>query len=166
MILKNPSVCDDGSLQRKISYDIEKIGKNVKIRMKNKKYRNVQLDEMIGRRIYILVRLKSVQSMPGLIFFDELGKRLENKDVESKKKAYVLLAMAEKSDKVKKLGMFINSKDVDLANKMWVNQIKTDGSFHFDTSGKIFGLGFGPKYFIDEKTNLSIGKFAGKKKKI
>ena len=58
--------------------------------------------------------------------------------------------MAEKSDKVLKLGTFINSKDVELANKLWLNKIKTDGSFHFDTSSKIFGLGFSPKYFIDE----------------
>ena len=47
-----------------------------------------------------------------------------------------------------------------------MNHIKTDGSFHFDTTGKIFGLGFGPKYSIDESTNLSIGQFAGKKKVI
>ena len=166
VILKNPTVSDDGSLQRQISYEIEKIGKNVKIHMKNKKYRNVKLDETVRKRIYILVSLQSVKNMPGLIFFDELGKRLDSKDLETKKKGHVLLAMAEKSEKVLKLGTFINSEDVKLANKLWVNQIKTDGSFHFDTSGKIFGLGFGPKYFVDEQTNLSIGQFAGKKKKI
>ena len=86
VILNNPSVCEDGSLQRKISYDVQKIGKNIKIRMKNKKYRNVKLDETVGRRIYILVSLQSVKNMTGLIFFDKLGKRLESKDLESKKK--------------------------------------------------------------------------------
>ena len=72
--------------------------------------------------------------------------------------------MAEKSNKVTKSEIFIDSKDVELVNNLWANQIKTDGSFHFDTSEKIFGLGFVPKYSIDEKTNLSIGQFAGKKK--
>ena len=60
----------------------------------------------------------------------------------------------------------IDTSDVQLANKLWVNQIKSDKSFHFDTTGKIFGLGFGPKYCIDNTTNLSIGQFAGKRKKI
>ena len=68
VILKNPTVSDDGSLQRQISYEIEKIGKNVKIHMKNKKYRNVKLDETVRKRIYILVSLQSVKNMPGLIF--------------------------------------------------------------------------------------------------
>ena len=82
------------------------------------------------------------------------------------KKAFVLLAMVKCSNKVTKAGIFIDSKDIELSNKLWVNQIKTDGSFHFDTSGKLFGLGFGPKYSIDVETNLSIGQIAGKRKPI
>ena len=166
IILNNPTISQDTSLQRKISYGIEKIGKNIKLRVKNEKYKNVTMDQINGKRVYILVNLKLVVAVSGLIFFDELGCRLETNKLEKQKKAYVLLGMVEKSDKVTKTGIFIDSKDIELANKLWVNQIKNDGSFHFDTSGKIFGLGFGPKYSIDEKTNLSVGQFATKKKKI
>ena len=91
---------------------------------------------------------------------------MERSTIDKQEKAYVLLAMVEKTQKLQSSKFAISNSDLLLANKLWVNQIKTDGSFHFDTSGKIFSLGFGPKYSIDEKTNLSIGEFAFKKKNI
>ena len=72
--------------------------------------------------------------------------------------------MAEKNEAMKKEEFTISHTDIQLANKFWINQLKKDGSFHFDTTGTIFGLGYGPQYSIDEKTNLSIGQFALKKK--
>ena len=36
--------------------------------------------------------------------------------------------------------------------------------FHFDTTGKIYGSGFGPKYFVDNTTNLSIRRSIREKK--
>ena len=82
VILKNLSVSEDTLLRRKISYEIDKFGKNVKMRTKNKKYKNVKMDEITGRRIYILVSLKLVEDMPGMNFFDEFGRRLETKDLK------------------------------------------------------------------------------------
>ena len=79
--------------------------------------------------------------------------------------SYVVLAMAEKNEVTKQEEFSISCHGIDLANKLWINQLKKDGSFHFKTTGRIFGLGYGPKYLIDEKTNLSIGQFASKKKK-
>ena len=98
------------------------------------------------------------------VFFSEFGKRIEYQDIEKQKKAYVLLAMAEKNDVTKKEEFNIIHLDIELASKLWINQLKKDDSFHFDTTGRIYGLGFGRKYSIDEKTNLSIGQFAPKKK--
>ena len=166
IILNNPSISQDSSLQRKINYEVEKIGRNVKIWSKNPRYKNVLIDEIAGRRLYVIVNVKLVNNMSGLIFFDEFGTRLETEKITKMKKAFVLLAMVEYSDKMSKSGISISTEDIELGNKLWVNQIKTDGSFHFDTSGKIFGIGYGPKYSIDAKTNLSIGQFAGKRKKI
>ena len=82
LILKNLTVSEDTLLRRKISYEIDKFGKNVKMRTKNKKYKNVKMDEITGRRIYILVSLKLVEDMPGMNFFDEFGRRLETKDLK------------------------------------------------------------------------------------
>ena len=84
--------------------------------------------------------------------------------LERQEKLYVLLAMMSQNEMSHEKELFIGDSDVTLANKLWVNQIKADKSFHYDTTGKIFGLGFGPKYSIDAKTNLSVGPFAGKKK--
>ena len=50
IILKTDSVVEDASLARKFYYNIDRIGKNVKIKMKNTKYRNIKIDEIIGRR--------------------------------------------------------------------------------------------------------------------
>ena len=84
--------------------------------------------------------------------------------IGKQEKAYTLLAIVEKTEIAQKSGMFVSTDELNVANRCWVNQIKTDRSFHFDTSGKIFGLGYGPKYAIDRKTNLSIGQFGGKRK--
>ena len=87
----------------------------------------------------------------GLIYFDELGRRLETNTLVKQEKSYVLIGIVEKNSDLKKNETLIDDEDLTLATKMWVNEIKTDGSFHFDTTGKIFGLGFGPKYCIDDK---------------
>ena len=63
VILNNPSISQDSSLQRKITYEIEKIGRNVKIHMKNKRYKNVIMDQISGRRIYLLVNLRLVEKV-------------------------------------------------------------------------------------------------------
>ena len=164
IFLKKPVVVHDNSLERRIYYDIERVGENVRLHIKNPKYKNVRIDDIKGKKIFILVNLKFIQDISGLVFFDELGRRMDTKTVEKQEKAYALLAMVEKTEIAQKNKIFLSNMDINLANQFWVNQIKTDGSFHFDTSGKIFGLGYGPKYSIDQKTNLSIGQFAGKKK--
>ena len=165
IILKTDSVVDEASLLRKIFYSIDRIGKNVQIKMKNPKYRNININDTAGRRIYILVNLSYVKDIPYMIFFNEFGRRLDYKELGGKKKAYVLLAMAEKNEIVKKDEFTVSRADIQVAKKLWVNQLQKEGSFHFDTTGRIYGLGYGPKYSIDKKTNLSIGQFASKKKK-
>ena len=57
VIQNNPSISQDSLMQRKITYDIEKTGQKVKIWSKNKRYKNVMMDKISGRRIYIIVNL-------------------------------------------------------------------------------------------------------------
>ena len=153
-------------MDRRIFYDVERVGENVKLQSKNPKYRNIKIDDVKGRKVFILVNLKYIQDISSLIFFDELGRRMDTETIGKQEKAYALLAMVEKTEIAQKNEIFISTAELNLANKFWVNQIKADGSFHFDTSGRIFGLGYGPKYAIDPKTNLSVGQFGGKKKSI
>ena len=164
IFLKNATVSEDNTMLRKIHYDIEKVGTNVKMHSKNIKYRNIKMDKIPGKKLFILVNLKTVKDVHNLIFFDELGTRIEKSEIEKLEKTYVLLAVIGRKDIDKNKEILIDTSDVQLANKLWVNQIKTDKSFHFDTTSKIFGLGFGPKYCIDDTKNLSIGQSAPKKK--
>ena len=71
-------------------------------------------------------------------------------------KAYVLLAMAERNDKMRNCYVTVSTDDLKLAEKSQVNQIKMDGSFHFETTGKIYGLGYGPKYSILNSIGLHL----------
>ena len=89
---------------------------------------------------------------------------METVDIEKQEKAFVMVAIVSKNESINKREIQINETDLILAKRLWVNQIKRDGSFYFGTTGKIFGLGSGPKYSIDKTTNLSVGQFAGTKK--
>ena len=54
--------------------------------------------------------------------------------------------MVERTEKLQSSMFALTNSELSLATKLWVNQIKTNGSFHFDTSSKIFGLGYRHKY--------------------
>ena len=108
-----------------------------------------------------MIDVQKIKHLCNLIFFYEFGQRMDDALIEQQDKAYVLLAMIARNKISHEREFFVDGSDLTLANKLWVNQIKADKSFHFDTAGKIFGLGFGPKYSIDDKTNLSVGQFTG-----
>ena len=74
ILLKKPIISDNNSLERNIHYEIDRIEKNVRVQMKNIKYKNVQINDIKGRKLFILVNLKFVQDISGLVFFDELGR--------------------------------------------------------------------------------------------
>ena len=126
---------------------------------------NVHLQQCSGNKIFIVVPIKSVYNLPGVVFFDEDGKKMSLQSTKKMNKAYVLLAIAERVQAAQEFGITINSEDIKNCEKFWYNQIKTDGSFHFRTTGKIFSLGYGPKYNIVKGTNMSIAEFAQKKRK-
>ena len=105
-------------------------------------------------------------NIPGLVFFDESSKMMSEQNIrnQSNRKAYVVLGMAIKNLSIMKKDLSFDLNDVNIARKYWINQTKTKEDFHFDTIGEIFGQGYGPKYCINEVTNLSIDKFATKNK--
>ena len=69
IILKTPNVSGNNFLNWKIYYKINKIGKNIKIHVKNTKYRNVLLDQIVGRKFFILIKLEKVKDLSNLVFF-------------------------------------------------------------------------------------------------
>ena len=124
---------------------------------------NIPLQHCSRNKIFIVVALKAVCGFPGVVLFDEEGQLMTIQQAENLNRAYVLLAVAEKVQEKKHSGIYFSREDIELCEKVWNNQIKSDGSFHFRTSGKIFSLGYGPKYQIDN--NLSLAEFAPKKRK-
>ena len=124
------------------------------------------MDDTTNRTLFILTPLKSVVSIPGLVFFDESSKKMSEENIKKQcnGKAYVILGMAIKNLSIMTKDICFGVNDINVARKYWINQIKNEGTFHFDTTGEIFGLGYGPKYSVNEVTNLSIDKFATKKK--
>ena len=66
--MRSPTIPEDTSFHRNIYYKIEKLGKNIKIHLKNKKYKNVKIDDIIGGKIFILVNLKLVWKIKGKFF--------------------------------------------------------------------------------------------------
>ena len=89
-----------------------------------------------------------MENLAHVVYFDEWGKRMDRNDLAKLEKAYVLLAKAEWNYKMQNSTVLISPDDLKLAEKSWVNQIKMDSSFHFETTEKIYGLGYGPKYSI------------------
>ena len=103
IIFKNPIITNDTSFNRNIFYEVDRVGKNVKMYSKNKKFRNVLLNETHGKKFFILLNLKYTKQMSGLIFFNELGKRMEPADVEKQEKSFILLGMVQKNSNLKKM---------------------------------------------------------------
>ena len=87
---------------QKIHYEVDEVGSNVKIDSKNLKYKNVRIDQMPGKKLFILVNLKAVKDVHSLTFFDELGSRIEESEIDKFEKSYVLLAVIAKNDTNKK----------------------------------------------------------------
>ena len=47
--------------------------------------------------------------------------------------------------------MLLNKERLDISNKFYINQVKQkQGNYHYGTSGTIFGLGYGPKFYQNE----------------
>jgi len=166
LILKRAYVTEETSRFRKIFYAKNVIGDKIYIKKKSNKYQNIILDQTDDRTLFILAPLKSMLNISGLVFFDETSKQMDQESIKKhcKGKSYVVLGMVFKNPNKMQKSMYFDITDVNNARKFWVNQIKTESTFHFDTIGEIFGLGYGPKYAIDEITNLSIAKFAKKRK--
>ena len=154
------------SRMRKIFYKKSEVGDNIFIKSKTTKYQNIKLDNTINKTVFILTLLQSVIDYPALVFFYETSNKIDDKNIKKhcKGKAYVMLGMAIKQVSKMRENIHFDTNDVNTARKFWNNQIKKDGTFHFDTIGEIFGLGYGPKYCITKENNMSIGKFAEKKK--
>ena len=130
---------------RKILYNIKYMGENIHL---SKKGRYYNLKPCCTKRnmIYVLVAIHEVMHIENIIFYTEKGDAILQSDLNPNRQGYVLLASIQVAKKWMKNDILITDERYELINKYYINQIKQkQGSYHFGTTGTIFGLGYGPK---------------------
>lgn len=159
IILKSPKEIGDNKF-RKIFYEIDEVGKNVKF-SKRSKYMNLQLESVRQKWVMILVRFKDVMFNSKLCFFSESGLLIENENLSSNEGGYVVLAAIYKDQKLVNQKNSFDDNELLLSKRFFYNQ--TQGSnkeYHFRTSGTIHSFGYGAMYHRNPVTGHSIDKFS------
>ena len=73
---------------------------------------------------------------------------------------YVLLAFIRVLKKWKNEKILLNKEPLEIANKFFINQIQQkQGNYHYGTSGTIFGLGYGPKFYRNNSMDIQLIDF-------
>ena len=76
---------------------------------------------------------------------------------------YVMLSIIHVDKKMSKIATLICDGDLPLLKRFYINQIAIrKGNYDFDTTGTIYGLGYGPKSNRNEYGN-SVCKFSNSK---
>ena len=153
---------------RVVYYDIESFGSNV-VYIKKGNVWILNPSSTKKNSIFFVVRLKDISSIPNLQFHTELGKMINKYQVDFEKhQCFVLLSIIFMDKTQQNMQPMIKNEDIPLMKRYFINQITTKkGNYHFNTTGTIYGLGYGPKCNKNEFGH-SIGKFANhiEKKKI
>ena len=162
IMLKDAHEVNDNN-QRKIYYEVDKIGKNVRYTQKDDTY--VLNPSTTSRNtIYIVVRLTAFSKVKKLLFYTRLGHMIEKYNLSTHKdRCYVILSIIMIDKNITKMNPLFFEKDLPLMKRFYNNQITVKkGSYHFNTSGTIYGLGYGPKSNRNEFGH-SVCKYANSK---
>ena len=89
-----------------------------------------------------------------ITMYAENGKRIDSNWNEKSKKGYILLGLVTSNTaKIDRESIFFSPQDINMLDKFCISKTKSKVSHHFNTTGKIFSFGYGPKY---EKMILDI----------
>ena len=112
----------------------------------------------------MLVKYGDICHLKKNSFFTEVGKMIQGENAQIKKEGYVVLATFQAEHKLRNLNENINNMDLSVAKKYLRNQVvNSKKDYHFGTTGRIHGFGFGPVYSSNAETGHSIEKFAKSK---
>ena len=90
IFLKKPVATGNNFIERKFFYKLDRVGKNVKIQTKNSKYRNIKIDDIKGRKIFILVNLKFIKDISSFFLMSWVDKWILIPSASRKKPAHYL----------------------------------------------------------------------------
>ena len=149
--------------KRRIYYEIDFFGNKVNYRNDGNTWilnpSNTQTNS-----IYIVIRLRDVAHIPKVQYHTVFGKMIPKYDLDiDRGHSYVLLSMIHVEKKVLDSHSFIEQNDLQLLKRYHRNQIATTTkNYHFNTTGIIYGFGYGPKSNRNEYGH-SVCKFATSK---
>ena len=163
VMLKNATESYNNS-RRLIHYEVDRLGDNIKcIRKGNKWILNPSNTKY--NMIIFAIRLADLWTVKKLQFHTVIGHMIGEYDLKNKKnQCYVLLSVIQINKEVQKSDPIIYDKDLSLMRRFFINQIavKKGSNYHFNTSGIIYGLGYGPKCNRNEFGH-SVCKYANSK---
>ena len=161
IMLTKPRI-EGESRDRLIYYDIKYMSDNI-VMNKKSRYYNLKPSCTKGNVIYILIAIQEVIHFDHLVFFTEKGKMIPCLSMNEDRHGYVLLAIIKVKKNWQKLDILMPQSNHDLVKKFYINQIKNgSGSYHFGTSGTIYGLGYGPKFHKNQYGH-SIDRYSNSK---
>ena len=148
---------------RHVHYDIEQFGDNIRYIQKG----NVCIlnpSSTSNNTIYIFVRLQDLSKIEKVQFHTELGYMIRKYDVKHRvDRCYVILSIIKIETQIQKTDPIIVESDLTLMKRFFVNQIAIKkGNCHFNTTGTVYGLGYGPKSNRNEYGH-SVCKYANRK---
>ena len=131
---------------RHVYYDVEQFGDNVRYNQKG----NVSIlnpSSTSTNTIYVIVRLQDLSEIGKVQFHTELGSMIQKYDVKhGVDRCYVVLSIIKIDKQIQKTDPIIVDSDFPLMKRFFVNQIAIKkGNYHVNTTGTIYGLGYGPK---------------------
>jgi len=162
IILKKPCIIGEKN-QRNISYEIEKIGRNV-VTYGKSKYMNLDLSSTDGCKVFLLLHLRDTINIPHMCYFTERGESIDTNDLNHDLYGYVLLATIKLNQSWGKKPAMLDDNDYETVKKHRINQVKQNSTgYHFGTTGQIYSFGYTPTYSKNEITGHSIDRFAESK---
>ena len=149
--------------QRKIFYEIDTVGENVRMNSKRNFY-NLNVDGTKNNKIFIVTKFKDGLKVNKLSFVTESGNLIDRGCYDINNKGYILLATIQSEQILRNNKNTLSREDILIAKKFLRNQTEsTKKDYHFGTSGHIFGFGYGPVYKSNEETKYTIDRFAKSK---
>ena len=132
--------------ERHVYYDVEQFDDNVRYIQKGKVW-ILNPSTTSNNTIHIIVCLRDLSQIEKVQFHTELRYMIQKYDIKHGiDRCYVILSIIKIDKQVQKTDPLIIDNYLLLMNLFFVNQIAIKkGKYHFNTSGTIYGLGYGPK---------------------
>ena len=113
------------------------------------------------KNIIILVKVRDVMNLPKFSFFTEMGNVIQQLDDNITREEYVVWAMIHSEPRIRSFDNNFLDEYIMTTKKYLRNHTQSSIKvYHFGTTRRIDGFGFGPVYTSNMTTYCTIGKIA------